>query len=184
MHTKALPILIALVSAHFFCVHCQLQLDESWSRSLKEDKADAVYYISLTFVRASFLQFQDAITSLMQWQVVSYAIIWWLGASFCIQNFWKSLDNTKATWMSMYIACSACLVVVFFCFEITPTIKIFFAFNDLSRAFSLSFVFILRCLVCFKVLVNCANMATGTNRLLEFFRKSSTFEKNHRALAL
>ncbi|CAN8014456.1 unnamed protein product [Ixodes persulcatus] len=114
--------------------------------------------------------------SFMQRQFIPYAILCRLGGCFYIQNFRKPLENAKVTWKTLYTAYSTLIVSFFFAFEISSIIKISFVFRDLPRAFTASLMLLLRFMLCFKILVNTATMATGSSRLLEFFKKSSTYE--------
>ncbi|CAN7941442.1 unnamed protein product [Ixodes hexagonus] len=116
-------------------------------------------------------------SSFMQRQFLPHALLCRLGGCFFIPNFWKPLEKAKVTWISVYTAYSAVLIAFSFSLDVLSIVQYSHLLSDFSHAFSPSLLLIVRTVVNFQVLLNAGTMTTGSIGLLEFFQKSTNFEK-------
>ncbi|CAN8022607.1 unnamed protein product [Ixodes persulcatus] len=116
-------------------------------------------------------------SSFMQRQFIPYAVLCRLGGCFFIPNFTKPLENSNVVCRSVYTAYSAFIILLCFSFQVVLIVQRAHVFRDFSHDFSLSLMLIVRTILNLKALLNAFIMATGSATLLEFFRKSSAFEK-------
>ncbi|CAN7943657.1 unnamed protein product [Ixodes hexagonus] len=121
--------------------------------------------------------------SLMLHRFYAYGLLCRLGGCFFIQKFCKkSLENTKVEWKSLYTIYSASCVLFtfgfFIWFETAFLIKEADTASAFSGLFSETLSLTLHAVVSSKILLNFISMATGSGKLLDFFRKAAEFEES------
>ncbi|EEC13732.1 hypothetical protein IscW_ISCW011825 [Ixodes scapularis] len=117
--------------------------------------------------------------SFMLQRFAGYGKLCRIGGCLFIQNFHKeSLASARVTWKCPYTLYSILCVCFVFSFEVAFLALRMRVLSLFSSRFTQSLLFILHITIIFKIFINFWAMATGSGKLLDFFRKAVIFEKS------